>query len=325
MTTKIEYDIAGLVASQDTAKLKDLADTLEREAAKIRNLIGDIPTKPITAIQSKSLYEALQVDNSEYKGVLKHLFGFGITSWNQLTKSNLYEWKDYLLTQVCTSSARTYIKRLRIVMKKYEEDGVFPCKDYSSVLRMKDEKSQKVYLNEKELWKFEQVEPKNKYEKIAKDMFLTECYTGARVSDVMKMSIENIQGSTVSYVSKKTHVQATIRLKPCVKEMIERIKANADKPLDRHSYNIIIRRMCQRAGINEMTKVFRRGKETTDEKWKFISSHTGRISFATNLSDLGTTIQDVAKMMGHTDIKTTMRYIVSQNVNLNSNALKYFE
>jgi len=67
-----------------------------------------------------------------------------------------------------------------------------------------------------------------------------------------------------------------------------------------------------------MTKVFRRGKETTDEKWKFIS-------FATNLSDLGTTIQDVAKMMGHTDIKTTMRYIVSQNVNLNSNALKYFE
>ncbi|UVV52623.1 hypothetical protein NXY15_24270 [Bacteroides thetaiotaomicron] len=49
------------------------------------------------------------------------------------------------------------------------------------------------------------------------------------------------------------------------------------------TFNNNIRNICRKAGITEAVKVFKAGKEVEGEKWEFVSSHTARRSFATNL------------------------------------------
>ena len=74
--------------------------------------------------------------------------------------------------------------------------------------------------------------------------------------------------------------------------------------------------------------MFHAGKEETGKKYRFISSHTGRRSFATNLSKKGVPLEQIAVMMGHTsngkpNIQMTMRYIVGKT-EIDSNTLKLF-
>lgn len=57
-------------------------------------------------------------------------------------------------------------------------------------------------------------------------------------------------------------------------------------------------------------RIFRKGKYEVGEKWKFVASHTARRSFATNLAELDVPLVQIAKRMGHNDVKMTMRYIV---------------
>jgi site-specific recombinase XerD len=90
------------------------------------------------------------------------------------------------------------------------------------------------------------------------------------------------------------------------------------------TYNRIIRRLCERAGITERVKVFKAGEHKKGQKWEYCSSHTARISFATNLANLGVPLLEVSKMMGHTTIQQTERYVVKTKAELDVKALKYF-
>ena len=74
--------------------------------------------------------------------------------------------------------------------------------------------------------------------------------------------------------------------------------------------------------------MFKAGKEETGKKYRFVSSHTGRRSFATNLSKKGVPLEQIAVMMGHTsngmpNIQMTQRYIVGKT-EIDSNTLRLF-
>ena len=109
-----------------------------------------------------------------------------------------------------------------------------------------------------------------------------------------------------------------------VAERIERVQAN-ESELPLMTYNRIIRRLCERAGITERVKVFKAGEHQKGQKWEYVSSHTARISFATNLANLGVPILDVSKCMGHTSTQMTERYVVKTKAELDTRALKYFQ
>ena len=89
-------------------------------------------------------------------------------------------------------------------------------------------------------------------------------------------------------------------------------------------YNKAIRRLCKRAGLTERVKVFKAGEHDKGEKWEFVSSHTARISFASNLANLGVPLIDISRMLGHTSVVTTQRYIINTKPELDARALRYF-
>ena len=272
----------------------------------------------------RSLYETIQTKaGKQAPALLRYLSLCGLNDWQDLTKANLNDFRDLVLDNVAQSSARTYFAVFKAILRRYEDDIDF-CKDFADILTAKNEKPVKTFLTMKELERLEQVEVKSDVEQYVLDEFLIGSYTGMRISDAREVSEENLANDCLSYVSIKTGVHAVVPLKPGVAERIQRVQAN-DFKVSLPSYNEAIRRLCQRAGLTERVKVFSGGVHKKGEKWQFASSHTARVSFATNLANLGVPLFEISKMMGHTSVEQTERYLVRSQVELSSKALKYFQ
>jgi integrase len=272
----------------------------------------------------RTLHQAVQAHGKEQApALLKYLNESGIQDWEDLTKIGLNDFKDIVTERVAQSSARTYFAVFKAILRRYEDDVTF-CKDYASILKTSAKKPLKTFLTMKELERLERVAVRDANEQYVLDEFLIGAFTGMRVSDAKVVTEENMTNGCISYVSIKTGIHAVVPMKEGIAERIRRVQANeSDMPL--MTYNRIIRRLCQRAGINERVAVFKAGETKKGEKWEYISSHSARISFATNLAILGVPLMDVQKLMGHADPQQTLRYIVPTQVELSNKALKYFQ
>ncbi len=88
-------------------------------------------------------------------------------------------------------------------------------------------------------------------------------------------------------------------------------------------YNVMVRKLAERAGINAEVSVFKAGKELSGPKWQYLSSHSARRSFCKNIADLHVPILDIARLAGHRNTQTTMRYVVSRSVDLPNDAERF--
>ena len=272
----------------------------------------------------RTLHEAIQAHaKGAVPALIKYLNECGLNDWHDLTKANLNDFRDHVTERVAQSTARTYFAVFKAILKRYEDDADF-CKDYADILKAKNEKPAKTFLTMKELERLERVRIKNPNELYVLDQFLIGAYTGMRISDAREISEENMANGCISYVAIKTGMQAVVPMKVGIDERIRRVQAN-DSEMPLATYNRIIRRLCQRAGITERVKVFKAGEHEKGEKWEFVSSHTARISFATNLSLLDVPIIDISRCMGHSSTSMTERYIVASKSTVNNKALKYFQ
>ena len=163
-------------------------------------------------------------------------------------------------------------------------------------------------------------------------MFLMECLCGARYSDCQRITPENIDdtGHFLVYVAQKTKTEVRVPLHKKLRPFL--VCGTGVEPLpgeiSEMTFNRTLRDICHECGIDTNTKVFKAGKEETGKKYLFISSHTGRRSFATNLSKKGVPLEQIAVMMGHLsngkpNIQMTQRYIVGKT-EIDSNTLKLF-
>ena len=256
-------------------------------------------------------------------GIVTHLCKSGIHTWDDLTKANLADFRDHLLESVAHSSAHTYVAQLSAVIARYEDELTLP-KDWRSIMRIKNEIPVKTYLTRKEIEKFAAVTPKNAKERYVQACFLVSCWTGMRVSDAKCVTEENITGGYLRYTAIKTGIEAVVPAKPGLWDLI-RIVQEYPKEMGHDGYNNWLRKMCLRAGITEKVKVVKAGKHLTLPKWQCVSSHTGRVSFASCLNEAGAGLVEIATLMGHRETSTTLRYICKSSVNLSPRALQFFQ
>lgn len=244
-------------------------------------------------------------------------------SGSTLTKINMATFVDALKSSVANSSSRTYLAMFKATLKMMDDTISLPS-GYERILTVKDERPMMCYLNEFDLQKIENYDPKNKNERVVKAQFLIECYTGARTSDVERFDISNLQDGFISYVSQKTKIMACVPCKPIVEQLI-RSSENKGSEMALKTKEDIIRRILRNAGVNDIVKVFKAGKEMAGEKWQFCSSHTGRRSFASNMYLKGVDLFTISKLMGHSDVGITQRYVVCGIRQLSVEAMDYFK
>jgi len=272
-----------------------------------------------------ALYKAIERHGgAQSPSILKHLSEAKIKDFSDLTRARVMDLRDELRESLAPSSAKTVAASLVALLRRYEDEGIIPCKDYGTVLRLKGEAPVKTYLNESELERLERVKTKNQNEAVVLNEFIIGTKTGARLSDIRELDETNVVNGTLTYTSKKTGITASV---PCSEKTIARLRwlqANG-KDVDVSTFNRTIQRLCKRAGITDEVKVHKAGKDMTGPKWMFISSHSARISVATNLADNGTPLTDIRDILGHTGTAMTSRYVCRREVKLNEKSLALFQ
>jgi integrase len=242
--------------------------------------------------------------------------------WADLTSVNLKKFTIFLQENLSPNSVKTYLAELKAVVNLYKEEIDIPVKNIQSVTRTKGVKSTHCYLSIEELSKLEALEGLNKTQSKVRDMFLLQAWTGCRLSDAVLLTKDNIIDNVLSYTSQKTQVFASIPIKPIVKEILS--KYDKLEIFDRVTYNRAVHQICRLAGIDKDITIWKAGKRITDYKYKLVTSHSARRSFATNLYEAGIPINKISYMMGHTDSAMTERYICS-NTELNNELVEFFK
>ena len=214
-----------------------------------------------------------------------------------------------------------YTALIRSVLKDWEEEVDIPCKDFK-VLSIKGVSTINVYLSREEISLLEQYVPQNEKETVIRAQFLVACFTGARHSDVSNITESNIVNGYIVYVSKKTGIKAMMPAHEGILEMIA--QANQREYCD-SSFCATIKGICEKAGINTNAKIFKGGRYKEGKKSEFVSSHTARRAFATNLYLLGADIYTISKMMGHASPNQTARYICCDIRELSDSVIGYFK
>lgn len=243
--------------------------------------------------------------------------------WENLTKANLANYVSYLRERVAPSTVKNYASMLKSVMSLYDDEYDFP-KGWKKILTTKSDTSQQIYLTEEDIKRIIEHIPETTVEEIVKTRFLLGCITGARYSDYIRFSRNNICGGFLRYVSQKTHTETTVPIAPILADLIDKARSFVNIEIAESTFNRVIRRICEFEDINDDLELYKRGKFITCEKWEAVSSHTARRSFATNLYLRGADIITISRLMGHSSIEMTSRYICCGFRELSPEVQNYF-
>lgn len=247
-------------------------------------------------------------------------------TWENISKIRLAKFVSFLNEKLAKSSVKTYCAMLKSVFNIYNEEVKLP-KGYEDILSVKKDVSQNTWLNDSEIERIIAYIPASDTERLVKNQFIMGCVTGARHSDYTNFTRENVVGERLVYVSVKTHIQAEVPLSKVVERLIAENEMFyiAGKEVSDPTFNKTIRDICRKLGMNERLKLYRAGEFVEGAKYEFISSHTARRSFATNLYLRGADLYAISKMMGHSSVTMTEGYISCGLRDLSDNILDYFK
>lgn len=253
----------------------------------------------------------------------------GLMRWDDLTVENIYKWDSWLhkikkpmsngdvqsgRDGVCIgeSAVYNYHRTLRSLLSRAVKLGVIETNVYD---RMRGEfrkgiKDNVEYLTEDEIAAIESLHPMEGTQMaMARDLFIFQMYTGLSYSDAQAFDISEYRKETSGKTAGnsrwvnvgeriKTGVSYVSVLLPQAVEVLERYGMQVPK-INNIQYNASLKVIQQALGIR--TK---------------LHSHLARHTFATRALRLGAKIENVSRMLGHTNITQTQRYakVLAQSV-----------
>lgn len=180
-----------------------------------------------------------------------------------------------------------------------------------------------VFLTVSELAQVKGVELGLSLSKI-RDAFLFSCYTGLRYSDLRGLRPNQIfdKGSyqIIELIPDKSRSRSRsvkrveIPLLPDAVEIMKRYEGgfNSLPVVSNQSMNYYLKEIAEKAGLNALCQVvtYKKGFPVVkfQKKWELVTVHVARHTFATLSLIKGVPIEIIQKVLGHSDLQTTMRY-----------------
>ena len=182
----------------------------------------------------------------------------------------------------------------------------------------------KIYLNFHELEQIENTNFKNSQLESAKDWLIIGCYIGQRVGDLLTLTSNNLTTNGkldfIELIQQKTKKRISILVHPKVQQILDKrngqFPPTYSKNIDsaKATFNLLIKKVCYKAKINEVIKGGKINKETNRKeqgkfpKFQLVTSHICRRSFATNnYGDVPTAL--LINITGHSTEKEFLNYI----------------
>ena len=250
-----------------------------------------------------------------YRPLFVRLTAFGeISEWCDLTIENIYKFDAYLhsLRKELTDAEKkkgvkaeplsdagvyTYHKCFRALLTRAYKMGVIDANPYDRLKGefSRGEKQSMDYLTEEEMSAFESIQPlRGSVMEVAHDLFIFQMYTGLSYGDMQAFDMKDyrlIEGTWRNVGERiKTGVPYISQLLPPAVAILE--KYNYQLPtLGNAEYNHSLKALGMACGITRP-----------------LHSHMARHTFATFALRQGVKIENLARMLGHTNITQTQRY-----------------
>lgn len=221
--------------------------------------------------------------------------------WSDVTVENLYSFDAWLRyrngSPITDAGVYNYHKCLKALLNRAVRIGVLAQNPYERLKgKFKRGDRQSVeYLTEDEISAFEALNIREGTQLArAHDLFIFQLWTGLSYSDTQTFDIKNYKliDGRWSFVGLriKTGVPYVSELLPPVVEVLERNSWQVPR-IDNADYNHALKLLGDMAGIRTR-----------------LHSHLARHTFATYMLRNGVKIENVSKMLGHTNITQTQRY-----------------
>jgi len=240
--------------------------------------------------------------------------------FNEIDATFIRSYEAYMYSELSNqkSTANKTLIWLKNVMNKAIEKGIIKENPFVvSKIKLQRIKGNRIALTLQEVDKLNELFQQNVLSKGKQNVlryFLFACYTGIRVGDlsVLKFSdIKQFDGKEfISIIMHKTNEPVNIPLVNKAKELIIKKRIANDTVFD------VLTDQPANRYLKEIMKMVHIDKS--------ISFHCSRHTFATvGFNRLGIPIEVISKILGHTDIKTTMIYCAIDNEKLSNEANKW--
>ena len=195
------------------------------------------------------------------------------------------------------------IKTLKSFLNHLRERGYVIHPDVAKFKVFK-EKPIVVYLSQSELTQLYEFDFGNsdRLDRV-RDLFVFQCCTGLRWSDLSRLAPEHIQGGIIKMVAYKNKKPLMVPLIARAKKIL--IKYDGRLPIiAEQNVNLYIKEACQIAGIDAPIEkvVYHGGKKTftTVPKYSLISTHKAVSTFITHCGERGISAKVVSEITGKT-------------------------
>ena len=188
--------------------------------------------------------------------------------------------------------------------------------------RSKSEQNEVIYLTEDELMILYNLElNEERFNKDrdrllrVRDIFVFQCFTGVRYSDIEHISREDISDATWRVRTQKTHQIIEIPLNSYAISILAKYN-DLPQPLpviSNQKMNKYLKELCQKAEINELVKVVKyQGSqriESTYKKFEVIGTHTARRTFISLSLQKGMKPDVIMAITGHSTYRMMQKYL----------------
>ena len=301
----------------DVAEIRRQAYQLEAENTEAKMAMVDWMAEQIPMLKVTDGVK------KRYTVMLKRLKQHGkMTSWNDVTVENIYNWDAWLheLTvkqrnadmqsgkepvRISEAAVFNYHKAFKAMLTRAVKFGKIAANPYD---RLRGEfkrgsKENVEFLTEDEIASFESLHPmEGTQAAAARDLFVFQLYTGLSYSDAQAFNMANYKEVDGKWVFNGTRIKTGVpyvnMLLPPVIDVLKRYGWQAPKILN-SDYNKCLKILGDAVGIRTR-----------------LHSHLARHTFATRMLRMGVKIENLSKMLGHTNITQTQRYakVLAQSV-----------
>ncbi len=261
----------------------------------------------------------------KFAAVKNHLMNFrdGLT-FDFFDEKGLNDYVTYLrdVKEMRNSTIDKQLSFLKWFLRWAFKKGLHQNNAYDSYKpKLKSTQKKIIFLTWEELNKLREFEipaAKQALDRV-RDVFLFQCFTGLRYSDVFNLRRSDIKGDHIEVTTVKTSDSLIIELNNHSKAILDKYKDvvfEDDKVLPvitNQKMNDYLKELAKLAGIDEpVRQTYYRGNERIDEvtpKYALLGTHAGRRTFICNALALGIPPQVVMKWTGHSDYKAMKPYI----------------
>lgn len=261
----------------------------------------------------------------KFAAVKNHLTNFreGLT-FEFFDERGLNDYVGYLrdVKEMRNSTIGKQLSFLKWFLRWAYKKGVHQNNAYDSYKpKLKSTQKKIIFLTWNELNRLREfkIPPNKQALERVRDIFLFQCFTGLRYSDVFNLRRSDIKGDHIEVTTVKTSDSLIIELNNHSKAILDKYKDVAfedDKVLPvitNQKMNDYLKELAEMAGIDEpVRQTYYKGNERIDDvtpKYALLGTHAGRRTFICNALALGIPPQVVMKWTGHSDYKSMKPYI----------------